>query len=54
MIATVTRRSQRGGGAGGASIPARSPDFSDIFGEFFGFGDLFGGGRKTPEPAAAR
>jgi molecular chaperone DnaJ len=36
------------GGAGGAAgfDPAIFQDFGDIFGEFFGFGDLFGGGGK--------
>ena len=34
------------GGAGGGFNPADFSDFSDIFGDFFGFGDLFGGGRR--------
>ena len=33
-----------GGGAGGGFDPTVFQDFSDIFGDFFGFGDLFGGG----------
>jgi molecular chaperone DnaJ len=33
------------GGGGGGFDPAVFHDFSDIFGEFFGFGDLFSGGR---------
>ena len=33
-----------GSGAGGFN-PADFSDFADIFGDFFGFGDLFGGGR---------
>lgn len=32
-----------GPGAGGGIDPTVFQDFSDIFGEFFGFGDLFGG-----------
>lgn len=36
-----------GGSAGPAGFdPAIFQDFGDIFGEFFGFGDLFGGGRR--------
>ena len=36
-----------GGAGGGAGFDATVfHDFSDIFGEFFGFGDLFGGGRS--------
>src|SRR3954471_13161437 len=37
-----------GGAAGGGAgfDPTVFQDFSDIFGEFFGFGDLFGGGRS--------
>src|SRR4051794_32906040 len=31
-------------GAGGGFDPSAFQDFSDIFGDFFGFGDLFGGG----------
>ena len=42
-------------GAGGGFDPNAFQDFSDIFGDFFGFGDLFGGGgRQAPQPAAAR
>ena len=33
-----------GGGAGAGFDPTVFQDFSDIFGEFFGFGDMFGGG----------
>ena len=34
-------------GAGGAGFdPSAFQDFSDIFGDFFGFGDLFGGGAR--------
>ena len=32
-------------GAGGFN-PADFSDFADIFGDFFGFGDLFGGGQR--------
>lgn len=36
-----------GGPAGGAGFdPTVFQDFSDIFGDFFGFGDLFGGGGR--------
>ena len=36
-----------GSGAGPAGFdPAIFQDFGDIFGDFFGFGDLFGGGRR--------
>ena len=34
-----------GAGAGVGFDASVFQDFSDIFGEFFGFGDLFGGGR---------
>ena len=35
------------GAAGGAGFdPSQFADFSDIIGDFFGFGDLFGGGRR--------
>jgi molecular chaperone DnaJ len=33
-------------GAGGGFDPSAFQDFSDIFGDFFGFGDLFGGGGR--------
>ena len=33
-----------GGNAGGGFDPSSFQDLSDIFGDFFGFGDLFGGG----------
>jgi molecular chaperone DnaJ len=37
-----------GGSGGGAGFdPSVFQDFSDIFGEFFGFGDMFGGGRRS-------
>jgi len=35
-----------GAGAGAGFDPTVFQDFSDIFGEFFGFSDLFGGGRS--------
>ncbi len=34
------------GAAGGGFNPDAFTDFSDILGDFFGFGDLFGGGRR--------
>lgn len=34
------------GAAGGGFNPDAFSDFSDILGDFFGFGDLFGGGRR--------
>ena len=34
-----------------ASIPSTFSDFSDIFGDFFGFGDLFGGGSTRADRA---
>jgi molecular chaperone DnaJ len=45
-----------GGPAGGAAgfDPTVFQDFSDIFGEFFGFGDLFGGGRGGRRTRAQR
>jgi molecular chaperone DnaJ len=33
-------------GAGGGGFDASQTDFSDILGEFFGLGDLFGGGGR--------
>src|SRR5947209_17179063 len=36
-----------GAGAGGGFDPTVFHDFSDIFGEFFGFGDLFGAGGRS-------
>jgi molecular chaperone DnaJ len=36
----------QGGGAASGFDPTVFQDFSDIFGEFFGFGELFGGGRR--------
>jgi molecular chaperone DnaJ len=41
-------------GAGGGFDPSTFQDFSDIFGEFFGFGDLFGGGRGGRRNRAQR
>ena len=35
-----------GSGAGGGFDASVVQDFSDIFGEFFGFGDIFGGGSR--------
>ena len=44
-----------GGGGGAAGFdPTVFHDFSDIFGEFFGFGDLFGGGRGGRRTRAQR
>jgi molecular chaperone DnaJ len=44
-----------GGAGGGAGFDATVfQDFSDIFGEFFGFGDLFGGGRGGRRTRAQR
>ena len=34
-------------GAGGGGFDYSSADFSDIFSEMFGFGDIFGGGRRS-------
>ena len=46
-----------GAGAGGFN-PADFSDFSDIFGDFFGLGDIFGGRRpntrRSPPASAAR
>ena len=44
------------GAAGGSAgfDPTVFQDFSDIFGEFFGFGDLFGGGRSGRRTRAQR
>ncbi len=36
----------QGAGAPGGFNPEAFSDFSDILGDFFGFGDLFGGGRR--------
>src|SRR5438067_1085441 len=41
-------------GAGGGFDATVFQDFSDIFGEFFGFGDLFGGGRSGRRTRAQR
>ena len=39
------------GSPGGAGFnPDAFADFSDILGDFFGFGDLFGGGGRRPHP----
>lgn len=35
------------GGAGGGGFDYSSMDFSDIFSDLFGFGDFFGGGRRS-------
>ena len=35
-----------GGGAASGFDPTVFQDFTDIFGEFFGFGEIFGGGRR--------
>lgn len=43
-----------GAGAGQGFDPTVFQDFSDIFGEFFGFGDLFGGGRGGRRSRAQR
>jgi molecular chaperone DnaJ len=43
-----------GAGAGQGFDPTVFQDFSDIFGEFFGFGDLFGGGRGGRRTRAQR
>jgi molecular chaperone DnaJ len=44
-----------GMGTGAAGFDATVfQDFSDIFGEFFGFGDLFGGGRSARRTRAQR
>ena len=42
------------GPAGGGFDATVFQDFSDIFGEFFGFGDLFGGGRTGRRTRAQR
>lgn len=41
-----------GGGAGGFDF--NSADFSDIFGDLFGFGDIFGGGRRASRNGPSR
>jgi molecular chaperone DnaJ len=38
------------GAAGGGFNPDAFADFGDILGDFFGFGDLFGGGRRRNRP----
>ena len=41
--------------AGGGFDPSAFQDLSDIFGEFFGIGEMFGGERRTPaNPGSAR
>lgn len=43
------------GGAGGAGgFDFNSADFSDIFSDLFGFGDLFGGGRRASRSGPSR
>lgn len=42
------------GGNGGGFDPSVFTDFSDIFGDFFGFGDLFGGGARRGRRGAQR
>ena len=42
----------QGAAARPVSIPEAFADFSDILGDFFGFGDLFGGGRRPAAHAA--
>jgi molecular chaperone DnaJ len=41
-------------GAGAGFDPGAFQDFSDIFGDFFGFGDLFGGGGRRSRNRAQR
>jgi len=41
-------------GAGAGFDASVFQDFTDIFGDFFGFGDLFGGGRSTRRTRAQR
>ena len=43
-----------GAGAGGGFDATVFQDFSDIFGDFFGFGDLFGGGGRGRRSRAQR
>jgi molecular chaperone DnaJ len=43
-----------GPAAGGGFDPSTVQDFSEIFGEFFGFSDLFGGGRSGRRSRAQR
>ena len=50
MTASVMR-AVSGSGAAGGFDPTVFQDFGDIFGDFFGFGDIFGGG--SPASAAA-
>ena len=45
---------QNGGGAQGGFNPDAFADFSDILGDFFGFGDLFGGGGRGRRQRAQR
>ena len=42
-----------GTGAGGFD-PSAFQDLNDIFGDFFGFGDLFGGGRRRTRALSAK
>ena len=49
--ATPASARRRGGGAGfDPSVFAEFGDFADILGNMFGFGDLFGGGRRRGGP----
>src|ERR1051326_3203464 len=43
-----------GSGSSGGIDPTVFQDFSDIFGEFFGFGDMFGGGRRQTDRKSTR
>ncbi len=42
------------GGAAGGFDPTQFTDFSDIFGDMFGLGDLFGGGRQGGQRSRSR
>jgi molecular chaperone DnaJ len=53
MTATATPEWAVQLGLAGVSIH-RVPGFGEIFGEFFGFGDAFGGGAAAPQPGSAR
>ena len=43
-----------GAAGGGGFDPSQSSDFSDIFGDLFGMGDIFGGGRSGRQTRARR
>ncbi len=43
-----------GNGSGGGFDPSGFPDIQDIFGDIFGFGDMFGGGRGGRRSRAQR